>query len=199
MNNGNEGGNTIGSLTLVDILVLVVLWFGTSMVANLLWTRFVVLKYVGRAFMGWINGLKDDKEGQESMYALLDLTLAYMGSRQIKTGNKVKVASDKLDAEDHPIYIEQDEVLTPIDLIARHIGNYAIMKMKGQAGGVKSQLNKVLQEGLAGEGAMPLSPAALKALSKGQLGPALTEALLPELMKRLSTVKGNDTTGGAKW
>jgi len=205
----------IGSLTLIDVAVLVGLWFVTSMVANLLWTRFVILKYVGRAVMSWIDNLDQDPEGlkvfdrfidrlvgmiyQKHFPAIMSQIVKYLFEFQIKTGNKIKVATDELDAEKKPVYKEIDEILTPIDLLSRQVGNYAIAKIKGQSGGVKTQLNRVLQESLAGEGGMPLSPTALKALSKGQLGPALTEALLPEIMKRLNKPGGNNSQGGGQW
>jgi len=185
----------LGVLDVVVMLLVAVVWAVLSTVIVWKWVvPYFFGAYVKKTIIQMLDEPDDEVKGALSQMLMLALDWAH--SAQIKTGNRVKVASDKLDAEDHPIYIEQDEVLTPMDLIAREVGNYAIMKMKGQAGGVKTQLNRVLQEGLAGEGAMPLSPAALKALSKGQLGPALTEALLPELMKRLSTVKNNDTKGG---
>lgn len=188
----------LSSWTLEDILLLVVLWFVTSMLANLLWTRFVVLKYVGRAFMKWIEGLPEDKAGQAALYGLLDMTLQYMGTRQITTGKKIKVATNEV-AEDGktPIYKEVDEVLTPIDLIARNVGNYALMKMKGQAGGVKTQIGRMFQEELSEQG-MGLSPAALAALAKGKVGPALAEVGLPFIMEKLNKKKG-DTSSAAEW
>jgi len=188
-------------LGVVDVLIMLlvaVVWAVLSTVIVWKWVvPYFFGEYVKRTIITMLKEPDDDVKG--ALGQIFMIALSWAGSQPIKTGEKVKVASDKLDAEDHPIYIEQDEVLTPIDLLARTIGNYAIMKMKGQAGGVKTQLNRVLQEGLQGEGALPLSPAALKALSKGQLGPALTEALLPELMKRLSSVKGDKGTGGSSW
>ena len=178
------------SITLEDLLVLVVVWFATSMVANLLWTRFVVLKYVGRAFMTWINGLKDDEEGQEALSNLMMMVLAWMGNARIKTGKKIKV-------QDGDEVKEIDEELAPIDLMGRVIGNYAIQKIKGQTGGTKTQIGRMLQEEAADNG-MGLSPAALMALSKGKLGPALAEVGMPFLMKKLNKGQG-DTSSGGEW
>jgi len=188
----------VGAVDVLVMLLVAVVWAVLSTVIVWKWVvPYFFGQYVKKTIIQMLNEPDDDVKG--ALSSILMIGLEWMHSQPIKTGNKVKVASDKLDAEDHPIMIEQDEVLTPMDLIAREVGNYAIMKIKGQAGGVKTQLNRVLQEGLQGEGALPLSPAALKALSKGQLGPALTEALLPELMKRLSTVRGNNDKGGASW
>jgi len=185
----------LGVLDVLIMLAVAVVWAVLSTVIVWKWVvPYFFGAYVKKTIIQMLDEPDDDVKG--ALSSMLVIALDWMHSQPIKTGNKVKVASDKLDAEDHPIYIEQDEVLTPIDLIAREIGNYAIMKMKGQAGGVKTQLNRVLQEGLAGEGGLPLSPTALKALSKGQFGPALTEALLPELMKRLNKGKGDNNTGG---
>jgi len=185
-------------LGVVDVLIMLAVAVVWAVLSTVIVWKWVVPYFFGAYVKKTIIGMLDepDDEVKGALSSILVISLDWMHSQPIKTGNKVKVASDKLDAEDHPIYIEQDEVLTPIDLIAREIGNYAIMKMKGQAGGVKTQLNRVLQEGLAGEGGLPLSPTALKALSKGQFGPALTEALLPELMKRLNKGKGDNNMGG---
>jgi len=189
----------IGSFAVEDLLILVVLWFITSMVANLLWTRFVVLRYVGRAVMAWIDGINEDEEAKTVLNKLFLLMFSWMGNAQIKTGNKIKVATDQIDADKKPIYKEIEEILTPVDMLARVIGNYAMMKIKGSAGGTKTQLGRILQEEAAEAGGM--SPAALKALSQGKLGPALMEIAMPHLRKRLdNTVANMGSSGGEqKW
>jgi len=180
------------SISLEDLLVLVVVWFATSMVANLLWTRFVVMKYFGRALMRWINGIEDDPDGQETLSKLMLFFFSWAGSAQIKTGRKVKSAPDE-----EGVVKETDEVLTPVELLSRTIGNYAIMKLKGQNGGTKAQLARLIQEEAA-EGGFPLSPTALNSLSKGRIGPALAELAVkygPDMLKK---GKG-DTSSGGEW
>jgi len=180
------------SISLEDLLVLVLVWFATSMVANLLWTRFVVMKYFGRALIRWIDGLSEDEKGQESISKLASYFFYWAGNAQMKTGKKVKTPPD----EDGVIK-EVDEVLTPIEMMARVIGSYAIMKIKGQSGGTKTQFGRMLQEEAA-EGGMGLSPGAMLALSKGKLGPAIAEVGMPYLQKALSKRQG-DTSSGGDW
>lgn len=184
----------VGVVDVLVMLLVAVVWAVLSTVIVWKWVvPYFFGAYVKKTIVEMLTDPDDDVKGALSQILLL--ALSWAGSQQIKTGNKVKVASDKLDAEDHPIYIEQDEVLTPIDMIARTIGNYAIMKLKGQAGGVKTQVNRVIQEGLS-ESGIGLSPSALTALSKGKFGPALAEVALPELLKRLNKPGGNNNTGG---
>jgi len=179
------------SISLEDLVVLVVVWFATSMVANLLWTRFVVMKYFGRALIRWIDGLSEDKEGQESISKLASYFFYWAGNAEMKTGRKIKTPADE-----DGVVKEVDEVLTPIEMMARVIGNYAIMKVKGQNGGTKAQLGRMLQEEAA-EGGFPLSPTAMAGIAKGRLGPALAELAVkygPDILKK----KQGDTSSGGE-
>ena len=185
-------GTMIGSFSLIDIAILVGLWFVTSMLANLLWTRFVVLRYVGRAFMSWLDNVEKDKEGQRVLGKLFMYMFEWVGSAEIKTGEKVKVATDQVDEDGKPIYKTIDEVLTPVDMLARVIGNYALMKIKGSAGGTRAQLGRILSEEAANLGG--LSPTAAKELNKGRYGPAIIEMLAPAVQQRLNKVKGDTSS-----
>ncbi len=185
-------GTMIGSFTLADIAILIGLWFVTSMLANLLWTRFVVLRYVGRAFMAWLDNLGEDKEGQRVIQKLFMMMFDWVGSAEIKTGNKIKVATDKVEEDGKPVYKEVDEILTPVDMLARVIGNYALMKIKGSAGGTRAQLGRILSEEAASLGG--LSPTAAKELNKGRYGPAIIEMLAPAVQKRLNKPQGDTSS-----
>lgn len=186
------------------ILAFVVAWLVGSILAYRFIFIPIVLPWIQKCLRNVIIRIftKPDDEEKEALYGLLDMVINYMGTRQINTGEKVRVQRETkaVDAEGKPVMetIEIDEIMTPIQLFARDIGSFAVMKIKGQSGGVKAQLNRVLQDGLTGDGGLPLSPAALKALNKGNYGPALTETLLPEIMKRLSKGKG-DTSSGSDW
>ena len=181
-----------------DVLVMLFVAVAWAVISTLIVWKWVIPYFFGAYVKKTIIEMLDepDEEVKDALSSFLMLMLDWAHTQPIKTGNKIKVATDKVDAEDKPILIEQDEVLTPMDLISREIGNYAIMKIKGQAGGVKTQLNRVLQEGLVGDGGLPISVAAAKELSKGNYGPALTEAILPHLMKRLNKTQGDSSSGG---
>jgi len=183
----------IGNFELIDIIVLVTLWFVTSMVANLIWTRFVVLRYVGRAFLSWLDGIDEDEEAQAVLEKLFMLMFTWVGSAQIKTGNKVKVKDE--DGNE----TEKEEVLTPVDLLARVITTMFWNKYRASLGSVKVQLDRVIREeagALGGDGM--LSPSALIGLSKGKFGPALGELALQYMPKRKSS-NGDTSSGGGGW
>lgn len=186
----------LGNLTLIDLSVLVVVWFVTSMLANLLWTRFVLMRYTGRAFMNWLGGVLDgnDEKGTEILNRLANFFFIWVGSAQIRTGKKIKLRTEEKDKDGNFVVEEIEEILTPVDMLGRTIGNYAIMKIKGQTGGTKSQIGRMLQEEAA-ESGLGLSPAAIGALSKGKLGPALMELAVPHIQKNLNK-KQNDTSSG---
>jgi len=129
-----------------------------------------------------------DEKSLEFFNDLGVILLRWAGSAEIKTGRKIKMQ----DGED---VREIDEVLTPIQMIARIIGDFMIMKLKGQAGGTKAQLGRILQEEAA-EGGFPLSSTVLGSLAKGRLGPALAELAVkygPDMLKK---AKGDTSSGG---
>lgn len=176
--------------SLEEVLFLVGLWFGTSMVANLLWTRFVLMKYTGRALIAWIEDLGDDEKGREAIGTLLYHMMNWMFSAQIKTGEKIKikVETGKTDAEGKPVEEtrEEEEILPPVAILGRQMGNYVLAKMKGSAGGLKNQLGAMLDaQAIMGDGE-GLSPASLKAIQKGNLGPALAEIAARHLSKKMA-------------
>jgi len=140
-----------------------------------------------------------DPKSLETFYHVGDLLIGWAAEERIKTGERVKVATDKVDAEGKTIYIEKDEILSPIQLIARTIGSYVIMKFKGSVGGTKYQMKQMLMDEAAETG-IGLSPAALTALARGKVGPALAEVGLPFIMDKLKK-KDNalNTQDGGKW
>lgn len=182
----------IGNFELFDIIVLVTLWFITSMVANLIWTRFVVLRYVGRAFLAWLDNVDEDPEAQRVLEKLFLMMFTWVGSAQIKTGKKVKIKDEETGEES-----EKDEILSPVDMLARVITSMFWNKYRASLGSVKVQLDKVIRDevgALGGDGV--LSPSAMIGLSKGKFGPALGELAMQYMPKRKSP--NNDTSSGGE-
>lgn len=143
-----------------------------------------------------------DPKSLETFYHVGDLLIRWAGEERIKTGEKTKVATDKVDAEGKPIYKEVDEVLSPIQLMARTIGSYVIMKFKGSVGGTKNQLQRIVTDSIVESGGAP-SPAALNAAARGNYGPLITEMALPYIMEKAQKLKnkegGLNTQGGGGW
>jgi hypothetical protein len=130
-----------------------------------------------------------DPKSLETFYHVGDLLIKWAAEERIPTGEKIKVATDKVDEEGKPIYKEVNEVLSPIQLMARTIGNYVLMKFKGSIGGTKNQVKQMFVDSMAETGGGP-SPAALQALSRGNIGPLIAEVGLPYLTEALNKRKG---------
>jgi len=169
----------IGSFTLTDIALLVGLWFITSMISNLLWTRFVLLRYVGEAVMKWIDGLDKNAKAKPVLGKLFFLMFDWVGSARIKTGKKIKVKD-----EDGEIS-EVDEELSPVDMLAKVIAAYAYNKFRSGSGGTRAQLRRILEDEIATSSG-GISPAAARALSKGHILPAITELIAPRIQQSLN-------------
>lgn len=136
-----------------------------------------------------------DPKSLETFYHVGDLLIKWAAEERIPTGQKVKIATDKTDEQGQIIYKETKEVLSPIQLMARTVGNYVIMKVKGQVGGTKNQMKQMLMDEAAETG-IGLSPTALQALARGKVGPALAEVGLPFLTEALKKKQGNSGTSG---
>lgn len=139
-----------------------------------------------------------DPKSLETFYHVGDLLIRWASDERIKTGEKTKVATDKVDAEGKTIYKEVDEVLSPIQMMARVIGSYILMKFKGSVGGTKNQMKQMLMDEAAETG-IGLSPAALNALARGKVGPALAEVGLPFIMERIKKKPGDLNTGDGNY
>jgi len=136
-----------------------------------------------------------DPKSLETFYHVGDLLIKWAAEERIPTGQKVKIATDKTDEQGQIIYKEVNEVLSPIQLMARTIGSYVIMKFKGSVGGTKNQMKQMLMDEAAETG-IGLSPTALQALARGKVGPALAEVGLPFLTEALKKKQGNSGTSG---
>jgi len=123
-----------------------------------------------------------DPKSMEFFYDLGDVLIKWAAEREIPTGRKIKVSTDETDENKQPVYKEVPEVLTPIQLVARSVGQYTIQLVKGQAGGVRTQLGRIIQDEAGQSGG--LSTGAISALSRGKVLPALTELLAPSIIAK---------------
>ena len=180
----------IGSFEPMDLVILAVLWFFMSAFSNLIWMRIVTLRYVGRAFMAWLDGLDKDPEGMKVLSKLFMMMFNWVGSETISTGKKIKVKNEGSGEIE-----EIDEILTPIDLLGRRIGGIIFAKVRSGAGGTRAALGRILEEEAATAGG--LSPTALRELNKGRVMPVITELVMPHLQKRLN--KGESITNNGGW
>jgi len=183
----------IANLTLIDILTLVLVWFVSSAVYNLIFTRYVLMRYLGKALIKWISELDEDKEGREILGKLFLLMFDWIGTAEIRTGRKVRVNQEDKDGETHSV--EVDEVLTPVDMLAKTISAFVFNKFRGAQGPVKAQIGRLLQEEAAGMSGGNLSPYAMMQLTKGKLGPALGELAMGYLPKKKNITDGNISGG----
>jgi hypothetical protein len=151
-------------------------------------SRQALMKLVHEAATG-------DEDALKFLYEIGDVLIGWASAERIPTGEKVKIATDKTDEQGQTIYKEVNEVLSPIQLIARTVGNYVIMKFKGHAGGTKAQFNKMIADEVAQTG-FGISPAALNAATRGQYFPALAELLAPHVGDFINKRKGNVGTSG---
>jgi hypothetical protein len=175
------------------MLLLVLL----SLLVNGLVDCVVVAWLAGRrsrqALMSMVHqAAEGDPEAQQFVHDLGEVLLKWGMTPIIKTGKKITSTNDDGDT------VEIDEIISPMDMIMRTSGKYIVQLIKGQAGGVKSQMTRALQDELALSGSS-LSSAALSALTKGRVGPALAEVGLPWIMQKLKYNKSDnplDKLGG---
>ena len=180
----------IGSFEIVDLVILALLWFFMSAFSNLIWMRIVTLKYVGRAFMNWLDKLDKDPEGQKVLSKFFMMMFNWIGSESIKTGKKIKVKNESSGEIE-----EIEEIMTPIDLLGRRIGSIIFAKVRSGSGGTRAALGRILEEEAATAGG--LSPTALRELNKGRIMPAIVELVGPNIQKRLN--KGESITNNGGW
>jgi len=138
-----------------------------------------------------------DPEALEFVHGIADVLMKWAAERPVKTGKKIKVGTGEFDANEKEIMSEVDEILTPIQLMAKIIGKSVMDKFNGSLGNQKTQIkNMLIQE--ASETGNGLSPTALAALSRGKIGPALAEVGLP-FMNGMINKKKADTSASGGW
>lgn len=142
------------------------------------------------------RAIEGDKDAMEVFMNVGTLLMTWATQTTYRTGNMIKIDSGEKDADGRAIPKEVPEELTPIQAISKSVGSYAFEKLRSSAGGVRTQLGKQLQQEFADSGG-GLSPAALSALSRGKLGPALVEMVAPAVIDKIKkrNILSNDNTG----
>ena len=130
------------------------------------------------------KAIDGDPKSQEVFMNVGTLLMHWATTTKYPTGNKIKIDSGDVDADGKSIPKEIPEVLTPIEAISKSVGTYAFDKLKVSTMGVKSRLGQQLQAEMAESGG-GLSPAALSALARGKVGPALMEFVAPMVIDKL--------------
>jgi|WetSurMetagenome_2_1015567.scaffolds.fasta_scaffold237143_3 hypothetical protein len=173
------------------------LWVLVACIVNGVFDCVVVAYLAGKrsqkALENWIHSAAvGGPEEQEVLYELFDMIMTYVGTREIKTGKKIKVDTGEKDENNLPITKEQEEVLTPIQLLSRSVGSYATMHVKGFIGGKKTQANdKILAIAQSGGSLEDLLPVALDAAARGDYS-----LLLTLVTKKVFSAKDNNVSGG---
>jgi len=148
----------------------------------------------GRGLEMWIRKAHEgDERRRETLFTLFDELVLYATSREISTGQKVKIATDRTNDDGTPIYKEVDELLTPIAIISRSVGGYAAAHVKGFLGGSKTQRKAMMADAVANFSGSPEKALgiALEAALDGNYGPALLF-----LLERFKPNEANSGQGG---
>jgi len=134
------------------------------------------------------------------------ILLDWLTTPSLKTGEKLKIKDSKGKET------EQDEILSPLELIMENAGNLVFQKLMGKIGGDERKKDAVQQDIIAGL-ANPASPFAgllnsvnpkllERALKDGDYVPIILEQLGPFAVKWLEkrvNIGQMNTTGGAGW
>jgi len=142
------------------------------------------------------KAIEGDEKSLEVFMNVGTLLMTWATQTKYKTGSIIKIDSGEKDADGRSIPKEVPEELTPIQAISKSVGSYAFDKLRSSAGGVKTQLGKQIQAEMSEMGGA-LSPGAIAALSRGKIGPALTEVIAPIVVDKLKkrNILSNDDTG----
>lgn len=147
------------------------------------------------------KAIDGDPDAMEVFMNVGSLLMTWATQTKYKTGDKIKIDTDDLDADGRPIPKEIPEELTPIQMLSKSVGTYAFTKFKSSAAGVKSRLGQQIQQEIA-EGGGGLSPGAIAALGRGKIGPALIEFAAPivaDKLKKKNISSGSDTGQQGGW
>lgn len=125
---------------LEDLLVIVLVWLVCGMVSALLFVRFIVMRYAGKAVIKAIT--HPDEETRGAVAALLNMIM----SVPIKTGKKVKDGDGR----------DVDEVLPFSRFMMREMSNFMLAKFKASIGGTASDAGDGVDEIVNGDMKMKL-------------------------------------------
>lgn len=168
-----------GNMELNDLIMI-----GLGAVGSLLMWLLIGPLMSGKGLSGWIksasrNKTKSDQMKRESLFMLFDLLLIYGSEHKVKTGKRIKIPSGDIDEKEKPIMIETEEILTPMQIISRTMGNEVMVKVKGMMGGKQTQMQNAVSEAMAQSGGDPraMIPIALQSAAQGNYGPAVAVIL----------------------
>lgn len=130
------------------------------------------------------KAIDGDEKSLQVFMNVGQLLMVWATTTKYDTGNKIKIDSGEVNADGKSILKDVPEVLSPIEMISKSVGTYAFEKLKMSTMGVKSRLGQQLQAEMAESGG-GLSPAALSALARGKVGPALMEFVAPMVIDKL--------------
>lgn len=169
------------TLQVEDLLVIVLVWLLCGFVSAIMFVRFIVLRYAGKAVISAITN--PDEETKGAVAALLNMIMTV----PIKTGRKIK------DEEGH----EREEVLPFSKFMLREISNYILSKFKASIGGSKTAMGEEIEGAIDGDMRLKmLSTFKPKRRNQSRLDwliEVVTEH--PEVLDRLKNVQ-KDTSGG---
>jgi len=148
-------------------------------------------------FKKWVKGTillmvtEPDEDTKRAINSLFTLGWNWFLT-PVNTGRTVKQTDDEGNSQEVP------EVQSPYQQMIGESTRILFMKFKGMKGGDATKLAAELS-GITDGNPLGLSPAAMKALLKGQIGPAVMEVGMPKLMELLNKKKDDINTGGGKW
>lgn len=120
------------TFSLEDLLVIVVVWLLCGLVSAILFVRFAVMRYAGRAVIRSITS--PDEETRKAVSALLLMIL----QAPIATGKKIKTEDG-----------EKDEVLPFFKYALREMGNAILLKFNAMMGGTSKEMGEQLDAELS--------------------------------------------------
>lgn len=163
-----------GQMLLVACLNLVFAALGSLLIWRF-YGKKIVYAEAGSAVINRI--IKPDPQTKEALFSIFDVMTEWLFTER-ETGGKVQIPTAEIGPDKKPVMREIDERLTPFDAFAGKLGGHLFNKVRGKMGGDAFALNKMMGEvgaDLGMGGGLPVSPASLRALTKGNPGPALME------------------------
>lgn len=161
------------TISLDDVLLLAALWLVCGLVSALVFIRFAVLRYAGKAVVNALMSPDDDVRAAIS--ALMGIIL----TSQVATGKKIT------DSDGH----ERDEALPFVRYIGREVSNYLGQLRKASNGGKTTQVADELG------GLLPMGPRKGQSTSEFLLEQAMVR-MGPKLEEIITKKVQDAVTGG---
>lgn len=187
-----------GSLTLDDMLMLVLVWMVSSAVYSLIFVRYIVLKYAGVAM---VNAITDpDPKQQKALNTLFERMWTWLGetNKLDQTMSKAwvwfmtcevsyKETEAFKDEEGKEQTREIEKKDTPFNMLFKNLGRYITLQLRAYKGGAASQFARDMADSPMGQALGQISPMALKrAMKDGDYAGVLMEMLLPKIIGKIN-------------